>query len=472
VSTPLSSSQADDHWVENITAPPGEPLTRVAQDLIAGLTSAQSEVDGWNAIVRPALSATAGAVLRLSSTLLRVRLGGFPGYNILQSETISVSVPASAVVSQRLTEARPFITILPVAGSARLSGSCNGAREEVLRSLQPCTIDVLLSDDTWVSGLDVSAAGEELVTGFSALDPQPAGWNTASVGVLSVKQLTVLDPSLLRVTVPQMAAYDILFAEEIGLALPAAALSSRRPLRSNNTLRIVPSAGEAALGGALLGSLDERSIQLAAGGVDLRIRLTGDSFVAFQARETAAVTNASSTVNGSLLNRSAADAGVAGGGPNASACAGVSNATACGNATAEARVDVERLLIIAGIRSDSDGPAGWNAIVQPALTLSSVERLSATEVVVSIPAAPAFSIDSPETVRVSLAPGLLASQERIDALPILRIAALGGSARLHGALAEGTDEMAVAAGMAPTRDEGSDAAFAIAQHTAWCYGML
>mmetsp|Transcript_42379 Transcript_42379/g.117286 ORF Transcript_42379/g.117286 Transcript_42379/m.117286 type:complete len:81 (-) Transcript_42379:120-362(-) len=42
--------------------------------------------------------------------------------------------------------------------------------------------------------------------------------------------------------------------------------------------------------------------------------------------------------------------------------------------------------------------SGWNAIVQPALSTAAVERLSASQLRVTIASSPAYAIDSPETV--------------------------------------------------------------------------
>ena len=234
-------------------------------DLLLGLASLQSEPSGWNSVVRSRLMATEQKVVeRISDTLLRVHLHGFPEYDILAVESVGLTIPASAVVSERVIEAANFVPIHPVGGSASLGGTCHFVREEVVRSLQVCTIDVTLADDAWVdAGLLAGDAGEQLVRGLASVTPQPGGWDTASVGVLSAKSIALLDEKTLSVTVPQMAAFDILSAQEIALTVPPAAVRSNDGFSSNNTVRILPSAGQAALSGTLLRALDEESLRIA-----------------------------------------------------------------------------------------------------------------------------------------------------------------------------------------------------------------
>ena len=250
----------DDTWHPNISSPVGQPGP--GMDVVLGLSSAQSEPYGWNNVVRQRLATESGALHRASDTLLVVRLPGFAEYNILEVETVLVTVPGSAVLSERVIEAHPVVEIHPVAGRASLSGNCLGVREEVVRSLQECSIDVTLTDDAWVDGLDAIQAGEEFVRGLKSVVPQPGGWDTASTGVLSSKSITVVDSTHLTVTVPQMAAFDILSAQQIALSIPPGAVTSNRGFDSNNTIRILPSAGEASLSGTLLAALNEAALRV------------------------------------------------------------------------------------------------------------------------------------------------------------------------------------------------------------------
>jgi hypothetical protein len=65
------------------------------QNIIDGLTSAQSEGTGWNAVVK-ALQGVAG-VVRTSDYVVTITLDAQATYNITATETITVTVPATAL---------------------------------------------------------------------------------------------------------------------------------------------------------------------------------------------------------------------------------------------------------------------------------------------------------------------------------------------------------------------------------------
>ena len=110
--------------------------------------------------MRPQLYAAERSLQRLNDHIVRVFLGAFAGYDILAAESIYVTVPASAVASQQPLVALPAvgsvaeglgcIPITPAPGRVVLSGSCDGVREEDLRSLGECEVRVELIDEAWV----------------------------------------------------------------------------------------------------------------------------------------------------------------------------------------------------------------------------------------------------------------------------------------------------------------------------------
>jgi hypothetical protein len=65
------------------------------QAIIDGLDSAQAEVAGWNAEVRDNMAVT--TVVRTSATVVTITLPATAAYQITASETITVTVPASAL---------------------------------------------------------------------------------------------------------------------------------------------------------------------------------------------------------------------------------------------------------------------------------------------------------------------------------------------------------------------------------------
>ena len=127
---------------------------------------------------------------------------------------------------------------MPLHGQRNLRTSRSSARKRgrghaiCARATSPlcqvCQIDVTLADDAWVEGLETLEAGEEFVRGLTSVVPQAGGWDGASAGVLSRKSISVHDPSHLSVSVPQMAGFDILSAQEIRLSVPPVAVRSNQ----------------------------------------------------------------------------------------------------------------------------------------------------------------------------------------------------------------------------------------------------
>ncbi|MCH7875240.1 MAG: hypothetical protein IH965_08105 [Gemmatimonadetes bacterium] len=61
-----------------------------------GLDSDSAEGTGWDAVVRAGLSFT--DVVRTTATVVTITLPAFAGYDITATETITVTVPAAALV--------------------------------------------------------------------------------------------------------------------------------------------------------------------------------------------------------------------------------------------------------------------------------------------------------------------------------------------------------------------------------------
>jgi len=78
-------------------APVGGPFDSIRQDIIDGMDSAQVESTGWNAEVRD--KEVVGAVVRTTDTVVTITLSVAGAYDIEAQETITVTVPASALVT-------------------------------------------------------------------------------------------------------------------------------------------------------------------------------------------------------------------------------------------------------------------------------------------------------------------------------------------------------------------------------------
>ena len=79
------------------------------QNILNGVTSAQSEATGWN-LVPKALQGVAG-VVRTSATVVTITWDAFATYNITAQETITDTVPGTALVGTVSLVATPVFTV-------------------------------------------------------------------------------------------------------------------------------------------------------------------------------------------------------------------------------------------------------------------------------------------------------------------------------------------------------------------------
>lgn len=80
------------------------------QNIINGMDSAQAEATGWDAVVKATAAVT--DVVRTSATVVTITLEAFATYNITANETITVTVPATALLLGGAAIAVPTFTIL------------------------------------------------------------------------------------------------------------------------------------------------------------------------------------------------------------------------------------------------------------------------------------------------------------------------------------------------------------------------
>jgi hypothetical protein len=100
-----------DTWVAS-----GATFDGQRQNIINGLDSAQSEANGWDAVVK----ATQGVsgVVRTSDTVVTITLDAFATYDITATETITCTVPATALIGAIALVATPTFTVTAVGAQA------------------------------------------------------------------------------------------------------------------------------------------------------------------------------------------------------------------------------------------------------------------------------------------------------------------------------------------------------------------
>lgn len=94
----------NDTWV---TA--GGTFDAQRQNIINGLTSAQSETNGWNNEVKGKIAVS--DVVRTSGTVVTITLDAEAGYNITASEIITVTIPSTAVTGGAAIVASPTFRV-------------------------------------------------------------------------------------------------------------------------------------------------------------------------------------------------------------------------------------------------------------------------------------------------------------------------------------------------------------------------
>lgn len=95
-----------DTWVAS-----GATFDAQRQNIIDGMDSAQSEANGWDAEVKA--NEVVGAVVRTSNTVVTVTLTAAAAYNITATETIIVTIPATALTAGGSVVATPTFRVVP-----------------------------------------------------------------------------------------------------------------------------------------------------------------------------------------------------------------------------------------------------------------------------------------------------------------------------------------------------------------------
>jgi hypothetical protein len=87
-------------------------------EIIAGFDSAQSEALGWDLV--PKVLQSLGGVVRTSNTVVTVTWDAFATYNITAQETITVTIPGTALAGGLSIVATPTFTIATSGSTTRL----------------------------------------------------------------------------------------------------------------------------------------------------------------------------------------------------------------------------------------------------------------------------------------------------------------------------------------------------------------
>jgi hypothetical protein len=106
------------------------------------------------------------------------------------------------------------------------------------------TIIVTLTDDTWVaSGATFDAQRQAIIDGISADLSPTNGWNNEVRDTINVTTVARTSDTIVTVTLPAIAAYDISSNERITVTVPASALTGAEAIVATPSFAIRAAGG-------------------------------------------------------------------------------------------------------------------------------------------------------------------------------------------------------------------------------------
>jgi hypothetical protein len=164
-------------------------------------------------------------VVRTNNTVVTITLPAFGTYDISVNETITATVPASALVtSVGAIVAVPTFNVTVAAGSIALSGTVTNDSETDIRT-GGSTLILTLTDDTWLAaGAAFDAERQNIINGLVSAQAEAAGWNAVVQAGLAVTDVARTSNTVVTITLPAFAGYDISAQETITATIPASAL--------------------------------------------------------------------------------------------------------------------------------------------------------------------------------------------------------------------------------------------------------
>ena len=413
----------------------GEPGDVATAELLSFFESEQSEPSGWNARILPTL--TAARVTRVSDTQLDVLVPrASEYYSISEPETLSLQLPASAMLSeQAVPTLNPQSLIIQAdPGTATLSGSLLSAAEGVLVSgSSKYLLLIELSDGA--SFVD-QLSGAAVLRGVRSLQAEPSGWNAVLLPALLAREAAQGDvvqrqsDTRVYITVHEaIGGYAITAPETIRLRLAAEATRASRVLAPAEAVVVYAEPG-AASASVLRGAATDAGVR---GPAELLLAL--DLVDDIWANDLGQ--HETDDFTGQLV-------------PTASTSA-----------------------LLESMLTFDLNPLGWNTVVRAALVAqyTRVRRINDTRLTLRLPPCPRYRPGASETVRLTLLPATLRSAYSLkfhDAVGADLVIAYAGAPAAGSVEADG-DHPSFTGGtllaVADVRDALTAAAISSAEHS-------
>ncbi|MCH8991689.1 MAG: hypothetical protein IIA44_08080 [Acidobacteria bacterium] len=206
---------------------------------IAGIDADGVEAAGWDAVVQANLDFN--DVTRTSATVVTITLGAEAGYGITAAETITVTVPDSALVLGGPVVATPtFQVTTSAAPAAVLTGTLADDATEAEIVTGGETLVITLTSAHWepTVGAD-NAITQAVIDGLDAAGVEATGWDYVVQDNLDFTDVVRTSDTVVTITLGAEAAYVITATETITATVPATALlTSSTPLVATPTFQV------------------------------------------------------------------------------------------------------------------------------------------------------------------------------------------------------------------------------------------
>lgn len=226
----ITITLTNDTWIAAGTGPIG--TTAQSNAIVDAILATASPANGWNNVVVPGIDVP-GDLVRTSDTVATITLDPESTYSIAANEQILMTIPADVLVTSTtpLPVSNSFSITAQAPVTAALSGTVTASISEVDIRAGGKTIILTLSDDTWVAaGATFDAQRQNIIDGIVAGSSPTNGWNneligTGGSGSLDVTDVVRTSDTIVTITLPADAQYDITSAETIQATIPASALT-------------------------------------------------------------------------------------------------------------------------------------------------------------------------------------------------------------------------------------------------------
>lgn len=209
--------------------------------LIAGIDSGGTETNGWDAVVKANMVYT--DIERPSDTVVEITLGAEATYSITTPETVTVTIPATALVeSEDSIVATPTFEITATSDPvAALTGTLadNATEAQIVAGGE--TLIITLTDDTWVAaGATFDGQRQAIINGMDSAQSEATGWDAEVKAKEVVTAVVRTNNTIVTITLTAAAAYDVSANETLTVTVPAAALvTSASPVVATPTADII-----------------------------------------------------------------------------------------------------------------------------------------------------------------------------------------------------------------------------------------